>query len=207
MDAAQFIFLIKLYDNNAIRGHLPLLLFYTIIEVRTGTGKITHTCSIINSGLLIYVSYIYRPVILSILPGTILAIFGWLTYCNVTKLHSTQRRCSFQRGLTSMVLLQTIVVMIPIIPFAIINIYQVVTSSIVKSDYRLSQEQLVYTVANIILYVSYASNFYVYLISASSYRKDFRRLVLFCYRQNHASNRIGIMAREQVVMKTNSTVK
>ncbi|CAF4986075.1 unnamed protein product, partial [Rotaria sp. Silwood1] len=140
------------YNHGFINGHLPLLLFYTIIEVRTGTGKITHTCSIINSGLLIYVSYIYRPVILSILPGTILAIFGWLTYCNVTKLHSTQRRCSFQRGLTSMVLLQTIVVMIPIIPFAIINIYQVVTSSIVKSDYRLSQEQLVYTIANIILY-------------------------------------------------------
>ncbi|CAF2695347.1 unnamed protein product [Rotaria sp. Silwood2] len=106
-----------------------------------------------------------------------------------------------------MILLQTVVVMIPIIPFAIINIYQVVTASIVKSPYRLSQEQLVYSVANIILYVSYASNLYVYLISASSYRKDFRRLVLLCYRQSHANNRIGIVSREQILMNTMSTQK
>ena len=97
--------------------------------------------------------------------------------------------------------------MIPIIPFAIINIYQVVTSSMVKSSYRLSQEQFVYTITNIILYVNYASNFYVYFISASSYRKDFRRLALYCYRQNHSNNRIGTMSREKILMNTISRVK
>jgi hypothetical protein len=66
---------------------------------------------------------------------------------------------------------------------------------------------LAFNIANIILYISCASNFYVYLISSSSYRRDFLQLILFCYRQNHWNNRIGTMTKEQVEMNTTSMVK
>jgi hypothetical protein len=103
-----------------------------------------------------------------------------------------------------MILLQIVTVVIPIIPFATINIYQVATSSIVKSSYRLAQEALAFNITNIILYISCASNFYVYLISASSYRRDFLQLVLFCYDRN---NRVGIITREQLEMNALSVTK
>ncbi|CAF2913505.1 unnamed protein product [Rotaria sp. Silwood2] len=141
----------------------------------------TTRCSSTNPGLVFYGNYFVRPVLLSILPGTILGISGWLTYRNITSITRIQIRSTFQRSFTSMILLQIFTVVIPIIPFATMNIYQVITSSMTKSSYRIAQETLVLDISNIILYISYASNFYVYLISASSYRRDFMRLVLFCY--------------------------
>ncbi|CAF2666100.1 unnamed protein product [Rotaria sp. Silwood2] len=161
--------------------NLPYLLFYTIITVKSATGNTTTRCSSTNPGLVFYGNYFVRPVLLSILPGTILGISGWLTYRNITSITRIQIRSTFQRSFTSMILLQIFTVVIPIIPFATMNIYQVITSSMTKSSYRIAQETLVLDISNIILYISYASNFYVYLISASSYRRDFMRLVLFCY--------------------------
>jgi hypothetical protein len=190
-----------------IANNIPYLLFYTIVQVTTATGNTTTRCSLINPSFVLYGNYFLRPVLLSILPGTILIITGLLTYRNITSITGVQLRSTLQRNLTSMILMQIFVVVIPIIPFATINIYQTVTSSVVKSSYRLAQETLAADISNIILYVSYASNFYVYLISGSSYRRDFLRFVLFCYRQNHWNNHIGTMEREQVQMNTASVAK
>jgi hypothetical protein len=61
-----------------------------------------------------------------------------------------------------MILLQIVTVIIPIIPFVTISIYQIITSTMVKASYRLAaQEALLFNIANIILYISCASNFYV----------------------------------------------
>ncbi len=87
------------------------------------------------------------------------------------------------------------------------NIYQTITSSVVKTADRLARETLASDIGNIILYVSYASNFYVYLISASSYRQDFKRFILFCYGQNYWNNRIGMMTRQQIEINTASMAK
>jgi hypothetical protein len=76
-----------------------------------------------------------------------------------------------------------------------------------KSSYRVAQKTLVFNITNIILYISYASNFNVYLILSSSYRRDFLRLVLFCYKEDHWNNRIGTMTREQVEMNAASMSK
>jgi hypothetical protein len=188
-------------------SNVPFAVFSTIVEVKTVTGNTTPTCSIINSNLILYNSYVLRPVLLGIFPGIILGVTGWLTHRNIASIAGIQLRGSFQRSLTSMILLQIIAVIIPIMPFAIITIYQLITSSIIKSSYRLAQEALVFNITNIILYLSYASNFYVYLISASSYRRDFLRLVLFCYTEDQWTNRIGTMTREQLQMNTISMSK
>jgi len=190
-----------------IASNVPLLFFFTIIQVKTDTDNTTPVCSLISPGLLFYISYIFRPVLLSILPGAILGITGWLTYRNITSITDIQLRGTFQRNLTSMILLQIVAVIIPIIPFATMNIYQLITSSMVKSSYRLAQEALILNITNIILYISYASNFYVYLISCSSYRRDFLRLLLFCYNQNHWNNRIGTMTREQLELNIPAMTK
>lgn len=176
--------------------NVPFLLFYTIIEVKSGTNNNTITCSSANPGLVLYMNYFVRPVLLSILPGIIMGLSSWLTYRNIISITGIQLRGTFQRGLTSMILLQIIAVIIPIIPFATMNIYQFITSSMVKTSLRLAQEALVLDISNIILYISYASNFYVYLISASSYRRSFIRFVLFCYDKNHWNNRIENVVRQ-----------
>jgi hypothetical protein len=179
-----------------IASNVPFLLFYTIIEVQSTTGNITTRCSPVNPNLVLYVNYFLRPIVLSILPGTILSITGWLIYRNIALITRIQLRGTFQRSLTSMVFLQIITIIIPMIPFATFNVYQAITSSIAKTSYRLAQEALVLDITNIILYISYASNFYVYIISASSYRQDFLRLVLFCHSHYHWNNLIEPMPRQ-----------
>jgi hypothetical protein len=95
-----------------------------------------------------------------------------------------------------MILLQIVTGIIPIIPFATRNIYQFATSSMVKSSYLLAQEALVFNITNIVLYIIFASNFYVNVSSASSYRRTFLQHVLFCSGRDHWNNRVGIMTRE-----------
>ncbi|CAF0992334.1 unnamed protein product [Adineta steineri] len=188
-------------------SNIPLLVFETIIDVKSATGNITQTCVIINSDLTIYINYILRPVLLGILPGTILSITGWLTYRHINSITGIQIRGTFQRSLTSMILLQIVAVFIPIIPFSTVAIYQLITSSVVKSSYRLAQEALALNITNIILYISYASNFYIYLMSSSSYRRDFLQFILFWYHRNYTNNRIGTMTREQFEMNTASITR
>ena len=66
----------------------------------------------------------------------------------------------------------------------------------VKTSIQVAQETLASDIGNIILYVSYASNFYVYLISASSYRKNFVQLIMLHQVPKQWNNHIGIMTRE-----------
>lgn len=187
--------------------HVPFLLFYTIIEIKSVTGNTTTQCSNVNPGWVLYGSYFLRPVLCSILPATILGITGWLTYRNITSIIGIQLRGKFQRSLTSMIFLQIVAIIIPIIPYATTNVYQVITSSMVKSSYRLARETLISNITNILVYTSYASSFYVFIISTPAYRRDFLRLILFCYTRNHWNNNIRPMPREQLVLNTASMNK
>ncbi|CAF1138625.1 unnamed protein product [Adineta ricciae] len=176
--------------------NIPYLVYFTIVETKTAAGSITKQCSLANSNIVQYGNYVLRPVFLSILPGTILISTGFFTYRNLTSITGVRLRGTFQRNLTSMILLQIFVVVIPIIPFATMNIYLAITSSMVKTSIQVAQETLASDIGNIILYVSYASNFYVYLISASSYRKNFVQLIMLHQVPKQWNNHIGIMTRE-----------
>ncbi|CAF0891682.1 unnamed protein product [Adineta steineri] len=187
--------------------NIPYLLFYTIVQTKTDAGNITRKCTTTNSGLILYGNYFVRPVLIGLLPSTILCITGCLIYRNINSIASIQLRGTFQRNLTSMVFIQTITFIIPVMPFATINIYQLLTSSIQKSSYRLAQEMLVSDTSNIVLYISYAANFYVYLISSSSYRRDFLQFILFCYNQNRSNNHVHPLPGVQFTLNQMSTIQ
>lgn len=171
-------------------SNVPLLVDFEIIEIRTATSNISTVCAIVSSGLNVYITYFIRPVLLTILPAIILSLTGWLTYQNATSMTQLQRRSSFQRTLTTMILVQIIAVIIPMIPFATITVYQMITSSTVKTPYRLAIEGFIFNISNIILFISYASNFYVYMISAASYRRDFKRFCRDCLTKTCRNNRV-----------------
>lgn len=190
-----------------ISMNIPFLIYYTIVQSNTSSGSIITRCSVVDANFALYTNYIVRPVFLGLLPGGVLIIIGLLTYRNITSLTNAHVRGTFQRTLVSMIFLQIIVVVIPIVPFAVFNIYQTLSSSITKSSYQLDQETLASNIGGILLYVSYASNFYVYLISASSYRQDFIQFVLFCYNQNHRNRRISPITRQQLELNTTSKIR
>ena len=177
--------------------NIPYLVYFTIVETKTASGNITKRCSLTNANFVLYGNYVLRPIFCSILPGTILMSTGFFTYRNITSITAVRLRGTFQRNLTSMILLQIFVVVIPIIPFATMNIYLTITSSVIKTAIQVAQETLASDIGNIVLYVSYASNFYVYLISASSYRKNFVQLIMLQQVPKQSNNPIGIMTREQ----------
>ncbi|CAF1504934.1 unnamed protein product [Adineta steineri] len=178
--------------------NIPIVIYTTITETTSSTGVITRKCSVVNPTFVIYQNWVLRPILPGILPGIILGITGWLTYRNVASATGQQLRDTFQRGLTTMILIQIIVIVIPLTPFSTMIIYQSLTASVPKSAYRVAQETLVSNITNILLHISYASNFYVYFISAPSYRQKFLQLFKCCYRKNHQNNRIGTITRGQL---------
>ncbi|CAF0989810.1 unnamed protein product [Adineta ricciae] len=171
--------------------HIPFIVFYHIIQVNNSNDNVIYQCSGTNAAWTSYVNYFTRPMLGSIMPGTVLAVTGWRTYLNIKSRMLVHLGGTFQRGLTSMILLQSILIIIPVVPFSIIVIYQIATTSTNKTAYRLAQETMVFNIANILLYISYASNFYVYFFSAKSYRKELLRFVshFVCCRSNRVEMR------------------
>ncbi|CAF1021544.1 unnamed protein product [Adineta ricciae] len=172
--------------------HIPFIAFYHIIQVNNSNGNVIYQqCFGTNTAWNSYVNYFTRPMLGSIMPGTVLAVTGWRTYLNIKLRMLVHPGGTFQRGLTTMILLQSILIIIPVVPFSIIIIYQIATTSTSKTAYRLAQETVVFNIANIFLYISYASNFYVYFFSAKSYRKELFRLVSYfvCYRSHRVEIR------------------
>ncbi|UJR18491.1 hypothetical protein I4U23_005397 [Adineta vaga] len=193
--AKLFIFIASVVITGI---NIPILYFTTIIESISINGTITRRCLIINSDFLLYQNYFLRPILPGILPALILGITGFLTYRNISSINGNNHlRDVFQRSLTSMILLQIILIVVPLAPFATIIIYQLLTVSVMKSSQRLEQETMISNIFNILLYISYASNFYVYLISAPYYRRKFIQFIPYYYYKNQRNNHIGIILREQ----------
>lgn len=176
----------------------PYAIFFIVVNGR---------CILTNPNLAQYGNYVVRPLLLSLLPGAILITTGSLTYHNITLINRIRMRDSFQRSLTSMLLLQSFLTVIPMLPFAITNIYQTATASVAKSPYRLAQETLVFDISSILLYLSYASNFYIYLVSSVAYRRDFLDFIRCRYSRGRWANRVGPETRHQIEMNTASVMR
>jgi hypothetical protein len=129
-------------------------------------------------------------------------VSGWLTYRNINSLSAVHQRGSFQRSLTAMTILQIIAVVIPTTPYVVVNVYQAVTSSITKSSHQLALENLISSITNTMVFTNCATNFYVYLIASSPYRREFLRLVLFCCYQNYRYSHVRLIKREPPVLYT-----
>lgn len=145
-----------------------------LTELIINTGQ-SSSCSLTNSFALNYTGFFLRPILIGILPITIMSIFGSLTYRNLKKSH--HRRRLEQQTVCKMLLFQTIVYILGTLPYASFYAYQSITSVLhAKSSDERARENFALDFINIIFYTPQASPFYVYYFSSNVFRKQVRSM-------------------------------
>ena len=124
-----------------------------------------------------YVAYFVLPVLTMVGPVSILILFGCLTYRNLNSISSISRRQRVQRPLTSMILLQTVFVVIASAPLAIFYIYAAVTANMEKSAGQRGAESLGLDITLVLYGFPHASSFFAYSCSSSTYRQQLKRFL------------------------------
>ncbi|CAF1200868.1 unnamed protein product [Adineta ricciae] len=106
-----------------------------------------------------------------------MSIFGYLTYRNI---HSTRALAEQQadRQLMKMILIETVLVIISYIQYGVNGAYTVITAGMVKDSNRLSIENFVATLSNLMCYLYFSGSCYMFMLSSSRFRAAVKRL--FC---------------------------
>lgn len=165
--------------------HLPIPILAQHVPTASG-GFVCN--SLFNPYLKRYISYFTFPVLSAIAPIIFLVIVGGLTYRNVSVLQGTSIRQQAQRHLTSMVLLQTICIVIGAIPYGTYYVYSATTSSTAKGPDRVAIENLILQIVTTFYYFPQMSSFYVYLASSPTFRHQLKAILHIPSRQN----RVGL---------------
>ena len=118
-------------------------------------------------------SYFTFPVIQTTVPITLLLILGFSIRANLRLFAAPRTGARLERHMTLMVLLQTFGATC-IIPYTIYIFYASATRSVIKSEYRLAVENLIYQIVVLCFYIHYASGFYIYLTVSSDFRQTIR---------------------------------
>ncbi|CAF1081557.1 unnamed protein product [Didymodactylos carnosus] len=172
--------------------NVPTLIFYDIYSI----ADTQLVCLSVSINYNNYVSYVYSPVFIGVLPFLLMVLFGILTYGNIKRIGRRQvvpstitntmtggasvqsissRRADVQ--LTSMILMNLIVVLISVFPYSAYNIYSAITLNFTKDPNQRIIEGLVAQTVLLLWYVNYSSCFYVFIITSKSFRKHSINLI------------------------------
>ncbi|CAF3953914.1 unnamed protein product [Adineta steineri] len=125
----------------------------------------TPMCIATNTIYAQYRSYVVSLGIVTIIPITVISIFGFLTVQHMKTISVTRSLSSLTRQTISMALSQIFAVLVFNSPYATWQIYTVATANVVKDTYRRTVEQLVISFAATYGFAIYASSFYCYCLS------------------------------------------
>jgi hypothetical protein len=161
---------------------IPYLILYKIDIVPT-TNKTR--CDAFNRALSVYTSWFVYNVLTFVLPGSIMAIFGYLTLRNVrrlgTNLNNLQMRLNVEHQMSSvssfslqtkhlllsfsskMLLIQVACLLITSIPVGGLNIYAAITQSSSRSSERKAIESLVETIFFVVAYINSSNGYNQYI--------------------------------------------
>ena len=155
--------------------HIP---FYVLAQ-HVSSGNQTYVCNVYAQyEFNKYFSYFHQPIIAALIPILFIIITGILIYKNVSLLRINHRRQRAQRNLTSMILIQTIFIVIQTIPYGFFSMYLAVTSYGFKPAYRIEIEAVITNIVSIFYYFSHSFSFFIYYISSSTYRQQAKQLLI-----------------------------
>ena len=146
-------------------------LFYVVIHERH--------CGYISEDYDKYFTYFMAPVLLTILPLSILLIFGCLTRQNLRKCHRAKQQTEAQRlnnQLTRMLFIQILWFFISTLTLSGVKLYGTITSNVRKDDKSGTIVSLIETIA-FLIYTSYqCGSFYVYYLTSATYRNGIKKI-------------------------------
>ncbi|CAF1542986.1 unnamed protein product [Didymodactylos carnosus] len=165
--------------------NIPFLVYFNINHLASNHS----VCSSTSVLWANYISYFIIPILYCVLPITLLTSLGFKTYKNINTLQRRQRKTDVQ--LTSMILIQTIIVVLSTTPYCVFSIYAASTKYLVKDAVRTSQDALLEKLTRYVFLTNFASGFYSYIFSSKAYRKQIRsafKILCQCRRANRVNS-------------------
>jgi hypothetical protein len=178
-------------------SYCHMLVYYEITNVTNQFGSIIPQC---NSQKGIYRTFLglWHMVVSSLFPSFLMILFGVLTLKNVRQRRQLVRRAGENTAirrtdtqLLRMLTAQVLVIIIATLPFSIIQLYSALTSSFTKSTLRIAQENLASQIIAIVTYFAHTSNFYLYTLSGTIFRKEVLKIFGGC--RHRPQNRVHVM--------------
>jgi hypothetical protein len=132
--------------------------FYNITSIR---------CASTNT---VYADYatIYVVVILSVIPISIMIVFGCLTYRNLRQRIVLAEQHA-DRQLTQMILIQVVLIIVSLTPYGTNSTYRLITNNINKNVDRQVTENLITTIVTMISYLYYIVCIFNVLLNTLKY--------------------------------------
>ena len=171
-----------------------LLLFIISLVMADLNTNDTLGCRVRGNAVFVQAYGIFQFILFSCLAPFLMLVFGCMTICNVQRHHMVTSTSSFNRRteaqLVRMLLIQVGVQLLLILPLCAVdlllsfpNIYQPTSS--LYSIFFICQD---------LFQISYATPFFLYILSAGIFRKEFIELI-FRILPCHSRNRVHLMRR------------
>ncbi len=152
--------------------------------------------------------YFFNLFCYGIFPWFFMSLFGILTIKNLRHIHRRRinplpirvltRMARIDHQLTSMLFLQIIISIISSIPYCIQNIYNNLTQTIIKTEYRQAQENLFLQIVRLAFYLNYISMFYVNYLSSPIFRRISRKVLINLFqKKDNISREITIINHQE----------
>lgn len=169
-----------------------MLVFYDYYSVINSNGNVSAICNP-QPGFYAVFSALAHLIIYSCIPILFMTCFGVLTLRNIRRQRrmiqpqsSTnevrRRKIQLDNQLVRMLLIQILLITITTLPLSIQRLYDAITSNITKTSFRLSQEMFFQQMAQSVSYLAHSTNFYFFVLSGQSFRREFQRLIIKSFR-------------------------
>jgi hypothetical protein len=133
----------------------------------------------------------YATFVVGLVPSIILCVLTYLTYRNIRRIRrriqpmvrrTIQRR---DRDLLVLVIAEVSVHVITTSPFSLVYLETMISQYVMpnKSIEYIQAEIFALNIALLLIFFYSAASFYTYMISSSSFRRDFKQTIMINYRQ------------------------
>lgn len=167
--------------------HIHIIIYYQYISQLNPFGQFSLTCTTNNSIYNIFFSF-FMLIFYSLLPPTLMTIIGLLTLNNIRKSRqhinpsTSQRIIRITRDthqLRKSLSIQIIILIILTIPHSCYWIYMGLTSNsnALKTPPTRQYEKFTSHIVRLLLYINYASSFYIQIIISKTFREEFIKTI------------------------------
>ncbi|CAF1341015.1 unnamed protein product [Rotaria sordida] len=180
---------------------IPTLIYTKPIKPEQFCGSSSFIWSMISI-------YFFNLFCYGIFPWLFMSIFGILTLKHLRQTHRQRinplrltiltRMANIDHQLTSMLFLQIIISIISSLPYCIQNIYDNLTSTIIKNEYRRAQENLFLQIARLTFYFNYISMFYVNYLSSPIFRHVSKKVLINLFKNKDDVSRDITIINHQI---------
>jgi hypothetical protein len=134
---------------------------------------------IVNSKLFLnYTSYFFTPCLVLLLPLLSLSLFGFHTYVNLSRLGALPHSLQLERQFTRMIITETLITIVSLIPFTMQFSYSIITADWQKDPLWLATDSVLVQTGRMCYFFNNAARFYIYMCTSSEIRSTLKRAML-----------------------------